>query len=880
MNLIWSRRLVLLAVGLATIFGSTFASAEDWPYWRGPRMNGQSAETGLPHDWDPKGGIGSNLLWKREDLGTRSSPVVFNDRVYLLARHNQETDREQEKVVCLDARSGDTLWEQPFSVYLSDVPDTRVAWSSPTVDPETGNVYALGVCGLFQCFDGVSGEVLWDYSMSEQFGLLTTYGGRTNFPVVFEDLVIISGVVIGWGEQAKPSHRFYAFDKSNGQVVWNNSTRPLPHDTTYSAPIISAFDGQAAMVFASGDGGVHAFQPRTGKSIWKYNVSSRGINTTPLVVGDRVYAGHPEENLDSTKMGAFFALNGAASGDLTGTENELWRTKELFVGRAAPLQIGDMLYVIDDRAKMHVLRADTGEETDTERMGTMQRSSPVLIDGYIWNIENNGRWFILKNRKDGVNVVNKGRLPRGENSDGSIAVSNGRIFIPTSGALYCVGSGEPASLGGVDDPRGIESPVADQAVAHVQVVPAESLFYPGVQQQYEARLFNKSGQFLRVANPTEVTFSFDGQGEMSNGVLSVPNSATNHSATVVAKVGANSGEGRVRVVPTLEWKFDFDGGQRVPATWVGMRYRNVVVDGPLLEELREEDPIAADAYIYLHSSLVNIGAPKLTFDNSTPAQKWTGFLDFFGKADGEEAVQSLEQAKTTFDASLQRLVDEGILGSAEITTWERKTPAGETVTEPSLVVTPGAHQPKNGVMCKIRTIPKGARSQGWLGHNDFSDYTIQADFYGYERNGALPDMGLIGQRYTLDLMGEKQQLQIRTWTPQLRMAKEAPFEWKPFTWYRLKLEASIEDGEAVLRGKAWLRGKVEPKDWLLEARDSIPNTQGSPGVFGNAKTSEILVDNIIVTKPKVQAEAEAKARAASAAPAPARSQNGSPPPRN
>ncbi len=43
--------------------------------------------------------------------------------------------------------------------------------------------------------DGNTGKTIWEHSMSEEYGMLSTYGGRTNFPVVFEDLVIISGVM-------------------------------------------------------------------------------------------------------------------------------------------------------------------------------------------------------------------------------------------------------------------------------------------------------------------------------------------------------------------------------------------------------------------------------------------------------------------------------------------------------------------------------------------------------------------------------------------------------------------------------------------------------------------------------------------------------------
>ena len=145
------------------------------------------------------------MVWERSDLGGISTPIVLNGRLYTIVRSEPGTPREGEKVVCVDAATGKTLWENKFNVYLSDVPDTRVGWSSCVADPETGNVYALGVCGIFQCLDGKTGKTLWSHSLHEEFGLLSTYGGRTNVPVLFDDLVIISAVVIGWGDMAKPA---------------------------------------------------------------------------------------------------------------------------------------------------------------------------------------------------------------------------------------------------------------------------------------------------------------------------------------------------------------------------------------------------------------------------------------------------------------------------------------------------------------------------------------------------------------------------------------------------------------------------------------------------------------------------------------------------
>jgi outer membrane protein assembly factor BamB len=79
---------------------------------------------------------------------------------------------------------------------------------------------------------------------------------------------------------------------------WLKSTQPKPKDTTYSTPVFTTFKGQAAMVFAAGDGAMYAVQPRTGKQIWMYQASHpRGMNSSAIVDENGiVYCGHGEQN--------------------------------------------------------------------------------------------------------------------------------------------------------------------------------------------------------------------------------------------------------------------------------------------------------------------------------------------------------------------------------------------------------------------------------------------------------------------------------------------------------------------------------------------------------------------------------------------------------
>ena len=145
--------------------GASKVKATDWYHWRGPQQNGQSLETALPTSFSVEG---ENLLWRKEEYATRSTPVVMNGRVYVVCRHEAETNKEAEKTVCINAETGERIWESIHNIFLSDAPSERVGWSSVVGDPETDRVYVLGLGCTFQCLDGKTGKVIWEHSMLEE----------------------------------------------------------------------------------------------------------------------------------------------------------------------------------------------------------------------------------------------------------------------------------------------------------------------------------------------------------------------------------------------------------------------------------------------------------------------------------------------------------------------------------------------------------------------------------------------------------------------------------------------------------------------------------------------------------------------------------------
>ena len=154
---------------------------------------------------------------------------------------------------------------------------------------------------------------------------------------------------------------------------------------------------------------------------------------------------------------------------------------------------------------------------------------------------------------------------------------------------------------------------------------------------------------------------------------------------------------------------------------------------------------------------------------------------------------------------------------------------------------------KDGKKVLVKTpVQRGLnRSNVYLGPSTMKDYQIQIDLMGTRNKRRLPDMGLIANRYTLDMQGRHQRLQIRSWASDLRMAKTIDFSWEVDVWYTMKMAVEVTEDKAVIRGKVWRTGETEPADWTITAEDPLPNREGSPGIYGYSAT-EIYYDNLKV----------------------------------
>ncbi|MEM7050320.1 MAG: PQQ-binding-like beta-propeller repeat protein [Acidobacteriota bacterium] len=554
MDKLSSNRASLLALLVAVLLTAPAVGGE-WPHWRGPSGNSVSAETGLISSWSKDG---DNLLW-RVDFTGRSTPVVAKGRVCVTGRVGEGVDR-QERAACFDATTGKMLWERRFNVYHTTVPWTRVGWANPTLDPETGLLYVQGVGGLFFCLDSKDGRIVWSKSLIEEFGFMEGYGGRTQTPVIDEERVIITFASTNWGAQARPLHRMYAFDKRNGEPIWASSPASSMADkNTQSTPAIAEIDGQRLLIQGNGGGSIFAVQSRTGKKVWEFKLSKRGINISVVVDGSTVYASHSEENLDAPNMGRVVAIDATGEGDITAS-HEKWRAA-FGVGFSSPLYHQGRLYVVDNKADLHALDAKTGQQLWEYSLGTVGKASPVWADGKLWIAEVNGRMHILEPGDEGARSLDLEELHIGERYAeiyGSVAISDGRIYFTTEEGLYCLGKqGASETLNAAPVADVPTKPISGKA-SQLQALPAETVLGPGDVVALRLRSFDAKGN--AVGETTKAEWSLDGlQGTLEGHRFRADPEVPYQAGLIVAKVGDLTASARVRVVADLPYSEDFEG---------------------------------------------------------------------------------------------------------------------------------------------------------------------------------------------------------------------------------------------------------------------------------------------------------------------------------
>jgi len=237
---------IVLALGVS-VSAISFAAVRNWPQFRGPNRDGKSTETGLLKKW-PEGG--PKLLWTAKGIGAGYSTVsVAGGLIYTTGNIGGDT-----VITALDL-DGKPRWKvKNGPAYKRSQPGTR---STPTIDDN--RLYHQNADGDVVCLDARTGKTVWSLNILKEFN------GRNISWALAESLLIDGNNVICTPGGEKVG--MVALDKRSGATVWIcKGTGDKPG---YCSPIVFEYKGlrQIVTMMARSVVGVNA---KTGKLLWRF----------------------------------------------------------------------------------------------------------------------------------------------------------------------------------------------------------------------------------------------------------------------------------------------------------------------------------------------------------------------------------------------------------------------------------------------------------------------------------------------------------------------------------------------------------------------------------------------------------------------------------
>jgi outer membrane protein assembly factor BamB len=459
---------------------SSSSSSPDWSRFRGPNGSGISEVTGIPTEFGPE----RNLLWRLELPTGHSSPILFEDRIYLTGARGSTL-----VTLAIDRTAGTVIWEREAPASARPPVDKRNNPASPSVAATADAIYVFFPDYGLLAYDA-AGRELWKMPL----GPFNNIYGMGASPVVIGDLVVLPI------DQSTDSY-LLAVDKRTGKERWKT---PRPEAKSgHATPIVwRAADGRDE-ILVPGSFLLTAYDGATGERRWWVRGLSFEIKSTPVILGDTLFIngyGAPENDpgrkinvppadevwptADADKNGtlskaefpkfsaAFWfgvadldgdgvltkdeweyyraaldsengmlAIRLGGRGDTTSTAVR-WKYQRSVPQLPSPLVYRDALYMVNDNCIVTTLRPETGDVIAQGRpVGAGGVSggcyaSPVAADGRVFIASERGKIAVLP---PGGELTPIGVYDLGEDLYATPALADGRIYVRTTGTLWAFG---------------------------------------------------------------------------------------------------------------------------------------------------------------------------------------------------------------------------------------------------------------------------------------------------------------------------------------------------------------------------------------------------------------------------------------------------------
>jgi outer membrane protein assembly factor BamB len=469
--------LLILPITIAITFAAEEPKDSDM-FGFTPSRNMVSNETGLVEKWDIK--TGENVKWSAK-IGSQTygGPVVANGKVFVgtnnEALKNPKLSGDRGNILAFDAKDGKFLWQQANAKLsagrVNDWPLQGVC-STPAIEGDRlyyvsnrAELVALDTEGFLDGendgpFTGetdkseIDADVVWTYDMIGELDVFP-HNLAASSPLIVGDLVFVStGNGVDEGHINIPSPAapsFIAVNKKTGKLVWEDKSpgENILHGQ-WSSPSFGVVNGRREVHFAGGNGWIYAFEPETGKPIWKFDANPKDavwelggsgtrnyIIAAPVFFDNKIFIGVGQDPEHGEAPGHLWAIDATGTGDIT-EKGKVWHLGDKDFNRTlSSVAIhNDLVYAADLSGDVYCLDLKTGKPYWKYEAYAAIWSSPMVADGKVYIGDEDGDVAILREGKK-LEVI--AEINMGGAVYTTVHPKNGTLYIATREILYAIG---------------------------------------------------------------------------------------------------------------------------------------------------------------------------------------------------------------------------------------------------------------------------------------------------------------------------------------------------------------------------------------------------------------------------------------------------------
>jgi outer membrane protein assembly factor BamB len=416
---------VCLSMSFAALVVATL-SADNWPQWRGPQLNGVSKETGLPLKWTAD----SNVAWKLPlPEWSGATPIVWGDLIFLNVAEGSSLS-----LWCVDRKGPTVLWKAPLGG--GNHKEQKQNMSSPSPVTDGTHVYAMTGTGILKGFD-FKGNARWSRDIQADYGRFGLNWGYASSPLLHGDALFVQ--VLHGMKTDDPSY-LLRIDKATGKTIWKverptNAISESPD--AYTTPQLVQ-NGTATEIVVSGGDVVTGHDPATGKELWRLNGLNPSNDPNYRIVASPVVAAGLI--IAPSRQSPVIAIRPGGRGDVT-QSHKAWQFSR-GPDVPSPISDGTRVFLVTDNGVVYALDAKTGAVVwgPTRLKSGTYSASPVLADGRVYVTNEDGLTSVFA---AGPTFELLAENPLSDYTLSSPAVSQGQIFIRTAKQLFAIGTSKP-----------------------------------------------------------------------------------------------------------------------------------------------------------------------------------------------------------------------------------------------------------------------------------------------------------------------------------------------------------------------------------------------------------------------------------------------------